>query len=476
MPRSVLWFWLRRAGRPCLSINLLIVLGVSACKNDEPLSPTNQASKPSQLVSLPSGQSFVIPIPPTSFLDVTPPHYVSSGITVPKGMSASMRFTGVMTASPSPECNNPGPTFEMYASGNRFGWIGNLGGGRVGWFIGPISGQGEYLNGWAIYPEGSVDPSGFTLPFDSAVAVWQPDLYDYNGEIVFRRDPFYSSCDAGPGPPYQIKPAYQLSGNQQVEVDFVTVDVGASKSTVQSNESVTFSAYPINFTPTNPTAIYWTFYTEANPRSPIDVESCYGQSNCTFTPPARGRMSVSMLKAGGPVPGYSATINVIKCPTGDPLLDNPRFRDSLLAALNLSGADITPFSARREVGGYLYNDATGELEIKFSYKDATPCGNTVVRPGTELAIFHTHPFNPAEGNLPADTLPFICFGASGLIYDAEIFGGPSAGDWRGSVDVGKDIYVIDKKRVYKTNHLVSDSTKWRDSTKVWDWNTASCKW
>jgi hypothetical protein len=370
-----------------------------------------------------------------------------------------MRFTGTITATGLPVCTNPAPPFEIYVNGNRFEALGNLGGAGVGWFIGPISGQGEFVNSWMFFPD---------TPSDSGVAVWSPDLSDRNGEIIFRRDPLYAACSGSP--------AYQLSGSQQVEVDFVTVDIGATKTTIQANEAVTFTAYPINFVSPDPNAVYWSFYTDANPSAPINVPSCTGQHTCTYTPPARGRMSASIPISGGSVPGFSATISIIRCPTGDSLLDNIRLRDSLMTALAMSGADLTPYSIRREVGGYLYYDDSGTLQIKFSYINSTPCGNTVQRPGTEVAIFHTHPFNPPEGAVQSDTLPFVCFGASGLIYDAEIFGGPSAPDWRGSVNAGKAMYVIDKKRIYKTNPTVVDSTKWRDSTKTWDWNTAACKW
>lgn len=32
------------------------------------------------------------------------------------------------------------------------------------------------------------------------------------------------------------------------------------------------------------------------------------------------------------------------------------------------------------------------------------------------------------------------------------------------------------KRIYVTNPLVIGSTKWRASTKPYDWNTRKCKW
>jgi hypothetical protein len=35
---------------------------------------------------------------------------------------------------------------------------------------------------------------------------------------------------------------------------------------------------------------------------------------------------------------------------------------------------------------------------------------------------------------------------------------------------------MDKKRIYRTNPEVTDSTMWADSTKVWDWNTKKCHW
>lgn len=337
-----------------------------------------------------------------------------------------------------------------------------------GWFIGPI-GAGQDVNRFGVVSLTDGKP-------DSGVVVFAPDLSGYNGEIILRQD-------AG-GPPDLCTTAggswdgasqVISGGGHDVTVDFVTIDVQASKTSFRANETITFTAGFVNFVPSNTTDVYWTWYPNSNGTGVVPVNACYGHTTCTYAPPGKGRMLVETFSPGL-VPGFSTTISIINCPTGDPLLDNARFRDSLLVALAMSGQNTIPFSARREVGGYLYYDLPGTLQIKFSYKDSTPCANTLLHPGTEIAIFHTHPFNPREGSMSADILPSNCFGPSSLIYDAETFGGPSAVDWRGSVTSGKDMYIIDKKRIYKTDHTIVDSTKWKLSTKVWDWNTATCKW
>ena len=373
------------------------------------------------------------------------------------GVSARMKVSGIITATTSSACTNPVPPFDIWWSGNRFASLGPIEGAAIKWFLGPITGQ-EFPNSFGFFDGGQPD---------SGVAIWSPTESDNNSEIIFRREPFSVACGSSP--------AYLLSGQQQVQVDFMTVHVTASKTSIQANEPVTFTATPINFTPSDPGYIYWEYHRDDAPGVPIAVESCFGQPTCTFGPPARGKMLALMLVSGGGVPGYSPRISIIKCPTGDALLDNPRFRDSLLVALQMSRADSVPFSSRREVGGHLYTDPDGTLQIKFSYKDSTPCANTTLFPGSAIAVFHTHPFSPREGTVPADTVPFICFNAAGS-YEDEKYGGPSSLDWQGSVAIGKPMYVIDKKRVYKTNPSVADPTKWADSSKVWDWNTAACKW
>jgi hypothetical protein len=164
-------------------------------------------------------------------------------------------------------------------------------------------------------------------------------------------------------------------------------------------------------------------------------------------------------------------------PTGDSLLDNPRFRDSLRVALGRSLADTTPSTLRREVGGWLFFDEDGNLQIRFDYSNSTPCSVDITFvPHLAVGSFHIHPFRPVEGSTPAEQVPAIAACNGGGFYDTKSWGGPSARDWRGSVDNDLPEYVMDKKRIYRTNPNVTDSTLWADSTKTWDWNTDKCHW
>jgi len=175
--------------------------------------------------------------------------------------------------------------------------------------------------------------------------------------------------------------------------------------------------------------------------------------------------------------GNSEPLTVIRCPTGDSILDNGIFRRAFLQAKKDSWADSLPFSRRREVGGYAYFDSTGihvtrtEDPTKYS-----PCSVSYGYGSGAVLIFHVHPFNPPEGFTPADTLPTAVGCPVGQRYDVKMWGGPSTEDWHASITTGLPSYIIDKKRIYVTNPRVTDSTLWADSTKKYDWNTRKCRW
>jgi hypothetical protein len=460
MSRRVQWRQPGRAGGLGKITLPLLLVGISACLNDAPVSPRDPAfpGAPSETVSLPPGQSISIPVPPTSYVNVTSPDYVSTGITVPKGMSAHMRFTGTITATGLPACTNPAPPFEIYVNGNRFEALGNLGGAGVGWFIGPISGQGEFVNSWMFFPD---------VPSDSGVAVWSPDLSDRNGEIIFRRDPLNAACSGSP--------AYQLSGSQQVEVDFVTVDIGATKTTIQANEAVTFTAYPINFVPPDPNAVYWSFYTDANPWAPISVPSCMGQHTCTYTPPARGRMSATIPISGGSVPGFSATISIIRCPTGDLLLDGG-LSDELERVLQKSLAD----PSKKEFKGAVWQDrATGALrfqELPSIANDPNGCWvktNVPQSTATEMlvATYHAHPHRDGEVIVCTDPLTGAVRPPGQVNYTRWAGGSPE--DWQAALALSSleghlvPTYVQDFTRIHKLNPVNPNPATWTSNAQHW---------
>jgi hypothetical protein len=380
--------WRSGQTRSAARIPLLLLLGVAACVSDAPLSPGDPAvpRTPSPSVTLPSGNSFVIPYWPTSLMNQTEPIYVETGISVPPGMAAHMRFTGKLTATPKPACQPlwpelpwtpavPWPTLDLYVGGVPRYDVGNVQGDRVVWFAGPkLGGGSEWPRGWAPFPWDPESNEPVTA-LDSAVDVWQPDAPGWDGsnpEITFRRDPFYSSCDVGPDPlHYERMETYTISGSQQVEVEFVAVEVTTAPSattaaastatasaaittssstttpTLQSGEPITYQASSVNFTPDND-YLYWIYTPDANPYAATNVEACNGHSTCTYVAPGPGRMAAGIPLSRFYIWGYSAHVeqgperNVVVVCEPDPVV---RGQDVTCTARLNTGEDWSYISA-----------------------------------------------------------------------------------------------------------------------------------
>lgn len=168
------------------------------------------------------------------------------------------------------------------------------------------------------------------------------------------------------------------------------------------------------------------------------------------------------------------------CETGDPVLDDPTIRAGLTKALELSGADAPDRSARREIGGYIYQTADGTRQLRLHHDpDATPCS---MKPGSPkpqagemvVGVWHTHPFENME------ILPANCRRFPGSRYSNTRRGGGSLADWEFINDPYEGnklpMYIIDKEEVFRLDPNTPDTAR-RQNPNRFDWkNTGDCRW
>ena len=382
--------------------------------------------------------------------------YASTGLTVPAGAVARISASGDLTLSENSDCD-----------------------GGVFWgdIRSPVSPAGTVNN------FGRVDVSFATnLDFDTQWTGRNPGefvvhLSNTSGTPVLllaARQGIPGECLlTGSEPPVSTFDFY-INGGTTLTMDILGVNLTSSAQTVLLGQSAHFESAPLNFTASAP--IVWSFETDAGQQT--ELGACASAQMCDYAPPQSGQMQVCMNDEQAYSICTTLRIEVIKCPTGDSLLDNPVLRAGLLQALKDSWADSLPSSRRREVAGYAFFDSAGLHVVRTEDPSKYhPCKVDYSAPANAALIFHVHPVNPPEGFSLADTLPTMC-GSAGSTrrYDTKTWGGPSAEDWGSSVQVHHPSYIIDKKRVYVTNPLVTDSTKWADSTKKYDWNTRKCRW
>lgn len=434
---------------------IAITLSVASCSDAldtvHPLSPpeSRRVAGP-----LPSGIIYEVGAGPTSASpDGGGRPYAPTGARLLPGTVARISASGDVTLSRDGRCDpNQPPTYSSPVTPHGLA----DGSGRV-----LVNRPGGDPGNW-----GGSQPGEYVMYMgadDTAVS------------IVAGRKGIVAYCGL-PNEPVSI-PEFNLSGSTILTIDILGVNVAASANTVQAGQSIHFTPASINFSRTG--QITYSFDTLAyHPQ--IAITSCTNLLECDYVPTRSGRMEVCMYdERGYPVCGSSEEINVIKCPTGDTVLDNPVFRNALLKALKDSRADSVPSSVRREVGGYAFYDSTGLRVVRSENAVlSTPCSISYGVIGAAVLIFHVHPFNPPEGFGAAENLPAVCADSTGALrrYDVKKWGGPSEVDWQSSIDQNKPSYIIDRKRIYVTNPQVTDSDKWADSTKRYDWNTRKCKW
>lgn len=167
------------------------------------------------------------------------------------------------------------------------------------------------------------------------------------------------------------------------------------------------------------------------------------------------------------------------CSTGDPVLDDPAVRQQLKNLLQQSGAFNNNPSARREIGGYMYEDAAGNVDIRpRPDPGATPCsmspGGPTPQPGERVVgVFHTHPFSHR------DPLPANCNRPAGAQYDNLARGGGSQADWdliqtpyQGS---NLPMYIIDKDEVFRLDASTPPAARPNNPNRF-QWNRPGCAW
>jgi hypothetical protein len=145
-------------------------------------------------------------------------------------------------------------------------------------------------------------------------------------------------------------------------------------------------------------------------------------------------------------------------PTGDSLLDSKAMRDLLTMAWDSSNAFDSNKLNRRERGGFLYTDASGNLTFanSFSVNDK-PCSapNLLppgVPPSSVKAEVHTHPFSgDTLGSGMGEETTGICSQAvagTRKYYDAATYGGPSKEDLSRGTNDNLPMYIMDKDNIY----------------------------
>jgi hypothetical protein len=408
---------------------------------------------------------------------------LATGIVVREGLNMRMRMPSTMTVT-----HNLGMRIECH-------W----------WWVpqGPLSPNGKTVSGTGVYGEVfarmTTDPGGSNVVHESFG--WTQDTTNGNWTLLTYLSPFFDTafvflqrtamdgeCYHDPG---EIWIKYFLSGQQNVTIDFPAVDVHADKDFVAQGGSAQFTAGAVDFTPSpNTWAWYWVYGTQSS----IQVTACTGQTVCNYAPQQTGTMLVSVRESSTlPVKGLSDTVQVLKCPTGDSLLDHPIVRLKLRRALDSSYADSVT-SKRRERLGLIYRDTTAGRPLSqqistwepTSYAQSDPCNAVVIGlpppqpPYVLVAYYHTHPFSSGTSASSADIKPNNCSSKHrGRAYRA----GPSIEDWTTALTLlpggAKPGYIIDKDEVSKFDAMHPNATnpaRRQQLVQQWSWNTAQCSW
>lgn len=249
--------------------------------------------------------------------------------------------------------------------------------------------------------------------------------------------------------------ADSLTAEFPIQLGPVGLTLTPSRSSVAAGDSVTFT--PAGTPAGAPVEVLsWSW----QPDSGAVVTVCGTNPTCTMAVPRGGTMKVSARVQGVTV-AATAPVTVVPCPTGEPLLDQPKVREGLRAAWDSSNAGDPDRSKRIERAVYFYDSAgTVVYRVVPSLTTDTLCSNGPPEPspppGRLIADAHVHPFKLNE------SLPPACLPNQPMVsgYYAKGFGGPSAADWArasGGHQPPVPVLIVDRDNLYRANPMPTDS-------------------
>lgn len=477
---------------------LVVILGmVMVACTDAPLAPpTRVASTPPRSDVLPVSGHYDFPTPATSAPDTG--GSVVTGITVPAGLHVRIRYHGFITARKNPGCDYPAADPASYPNDGLSTDV--LGG--------PVPLTTAYTGGWSqtttmtlFYPAtGGVGNVQWANRSDGTgeLLAYSTDAYPIGASVVFLR----GAIDVTPDNCYLANGggetfSYSFEGTRSADVDFLRLHITASAPSVVQGQSVHFTFAAEGYDPAAAYSRQWMYFLTDGSNGSVTVAACANQPTCDFAPASTGTMTVvdrpmSTSNGDATVNVTGDTVQVIKCPTGDALLDSPAFRKALLDAVAASNFDSSKTSGkRREQGGFVFKDrTTGAYTFKFvantlaygacAYNgSANPLEDP---PNADLvATYHTHPATPGEPNILCEKTAPLPGSQDSVVWTADyVPGGPAPDDVRTQRvqnlqkpdrAYGKTGYIIDKRYVYRYD---PQGVGLMQLKKPWD--TAACRW
>jgi hypothetical protein len=281
-----------------------------------------------------------------------------------------------------------------------------------------------------------------------------------------------------------------FSGEQTASVRVLPagLQLRASKRFVGVNENVAFTADadPVKIegvtVPVHVTGWQWS----ASGGGAGATGQCAPGNPCTRSIKESGTMQVTAIVQGVQRTA-SVDVQVVPCPTGDTIADNPVWRSGLAAAWAESNAEAAP-ADRKERGVYLF-DSAGTYQARLSPPDSTDtaCQNANLQPTPSgwrrVAGGHTHPFRIGDSTANSCKGPDDPPDALGT---RRIYVGISPADMLRAHTESIPQYVVDKTSIYRVlphpvravetpkGYAYEFSSGWRSKIQRWPRVHGSC--